>query len=79
MDKLQKTTKIKNSTIPSEMFDRVSRRMQEYYLGRDYWYEYVRINGFSMEPKDKELSALAKSLELKVSQVRRCIYKFLEE
>jgi hypothetical protein len=65
-------------TNPSKFPENAPQKVKDYYLGKDYWFEYVRINGYSFNPKEKELKVLSKMLDLKVSHVRHCINTYLE-
>jgi len=51
---------------------------KKFYLGRDYWFEYVRVNGYSFEPNQMGLKKLARLLDLTVPHVRECINVYLE-
>jgi hypothetical protein len=45
--------------------------------GRDYWYQYVRLNGYAFEPNDKGLKVLSQNLDVSVPHLRRCIHAHL--
>ena len=47
-------------------------------LGRHYWYQYVTLNGYAMEPKKKGLEKLSKNLDLNIPHLRKAINKYLE-
>jgi len=46
--------------------------------GRSLWYEYIRVNGYSFEPKEEGLTKLSRLLDLKKCFIRKCINTFLE-
>lgn len=46
-------------------------------LGRSYWLQYVRLNGYAWEPSEKGLRVLARNLDLRVGHVRKAIYTYL--
>ena len=54
------------------------QKRKEFTEGRDYWYEYVRINGYAFEPTDIGLKKLSRELDISVSHLRRRINTFLE-
>lgn len=47
-------------------------------LGRDYWLQYVRLNGYAFEPNTEGLKALARNLDLNIPHLRKCINIYLE-
>jgi hypothetical protein len=49
----------------------------EFYLGRDYWQQYIKINGYAFYPTDKGLLSLSKNLDINVKHLRACINSFL--
>ena len=53
------------------------KKITEWYEGRDLWHEYVRVNGYSFEPKDEGLKRLSRLLDLKVSYIRKRIHNYL--
>ena len=46
--------------------------------GRDYWYEYVRLNGYAFYPTEEGLKHLSRNLDLNIPHLRRCITRYLE-
>lgn len=46
--------------------------------GRDYWLQYVRVNGYSFAPTEPGLRELSRNLDLNVPHLRKCINKYLE-
>ncbi len=52
----------------------MNSRLQE---GRDYWYQYVRLNGYAFEPTAKGLQILSRNLDIKISHLRKCIHLYL--
>lgn len=47
-------------------------------LGRDYWFQYVQLNGYAFEPNTAGLNKLARNLDLNVPHLRKCINIYLE-
>ena len=48
------------------------------YVGKSYWYEYVRVNGFSVTTTRSGILKLARSLDLEPRHVAECIQLYLE-
>ena len=46
-------------------------------LGKDYWQQYVNLNGYAWEPNATGLSKLSKNLDLNVSHLSKCITAYL--
>ena len=46
-------------------------------LGRSYWHEYVRVNGYAFEPKADGISKLARLLDLTPKHTRLAIRAYL--
>ena len=46
--------------------------------GRDYWYQYIRINGYAFEPKNDGLKKLSKNIDINIKHLRKCITAYLE-
>jgi hypothetical protein len=46
--------------------------------GRDYWQQYVSINGYAFEPNEAGLKKLSKNLDLNRPYLRKCINAYLE-
>lgn len=55
------------------------QNMKYAHEGRDYWLEYVRVNGYSFEPTETGLQRLSRLLDLEIGYLRKCINKYLEE
>ena len=53
-------------------------QLQEARLGRDYWQQYVKLNGYAFYPTKKGLSILARNLDLNIPHLQRCINRYLE-
>jgi hypothetical protein len=53
-------------------------RNQMFVEGRDLWHEYVRVNGYSFEPKIQGIKKLSRLLDLKQCYIRKCINTYLE-
>jgi len=47
-------------------------------LGRSYWMQYIRLNGYAFEPTNTGLSVLSRNLDVNISHLRRHINLFLE-
>jgi hypothetical protein len=47
-------------------------------MGRDFWAQYVRLNGWAMEPNERGLKVLARNLDVNVPWLRMCINLYLE-
>lgn len=54
-------------------------KMRLWYQGRDFWYQYLKLNDFSVEPTEKGLKVLSKNLDVNVPWLRKCIHLFLSE
>lgn len=54
-----------------------TQEMKQAKLGRDYWGQYVRLNGFAMEPTTEGLRKLSRNLDLTIAHLRRCIHAYL--
>jgi len=46
--------------------------------GRDYWQQYVSLNGYAFEPNEAGLTKLSKNLDLNKPYLRKCINAYLE-
>ena len=46
-------------------------------LGKGYWGEYVRVNGYAFSPTDAGVKKLAKLLDLEARHIRLCINLYL--
>ena len=46
--------------------------------GRNYWWEYININGVSFRPNDKGIRKLAKQINVDAKYIRKCINTFLD-
>ena len=47
-------------------------------IGKDLWYEYVKLNGYSFDVNQEGLKKLSKILNLNISYMRKCINLYLE-
>ena len=47
-------------------------------LGRSYWMQYVRLNGYAFAPSTKGLQVLSRNLDINISHLRKHINAFLE-
>ena len=46
--------------------------------GQDYWYQYIRLNGYAFAPTTAGLNALSRNLDLNIPHLQRCINRYLE-
>jgi hypothetical protein len=46
--------------------------------GREFWYQYININGYSFAPTEKGLKALSQNIDINISHLKKCINIFLE-
>jgi len=46
--------------------------------GRDYWAQYVRLNGYAFKPNRDGLAKLSRNLDLNIPHLQKCITKYLE-
>jgi hypothetical protein len=53
-------------------------KLKEFEFGRDLWYEYQNLNGYSFEPKSLGLSLLSKKKGIKKKELARLINIFLQ-
>ena len=51
---------------------------KKFYLGKDYWNQYVFLNGYSWEPTNSGLKKLSKNLDVNMPHLRECINTYLE-
>jgi hypothetical protein len=54
-----------------------TEQMKLFPLGRDYWYEYLRVNGYARKPNEEGLKKLSRLLDLNIPHLRKAIYVFL--
>jgi len=54
------------------------KRRRLFVEGRDYWYQYVKINGYAFRATGQGLRELSRNLDLNVPYLRKCINIFLE-
>lgn len=52
-------------------------RQQQFEEGRDYWLQYVRINGYAFSPTEKGLKALSRNIDINIQHLRKCINAYL--
>jgi hypothetical protein len=45
--------------------------------GRELWYQYIDVNGYSFEPSDSGLKSLSRKTGIKQAVIRRKIHTFL--
>ena len=46
--------------------------------GKELWYEYIRVNGYSFNFKDAGINKLARLLDLKPSYIRQRLTIYLD-
>ncbi len=51
---------------------------QLFYQGKDFWYEYVNLNGYAFRPNKEGLNRLSKNLDVNVPYLKKCINIFLD-
>jgi len=51
--------------------------MKKARLGKSYWYEYVRINGYAFSPSREGIRNLARMLDLEQKHISECIHSYL--
>jgi hypothetical protein len=49
-----------------------------FYEGRDYWYQYQKINGYAFSPNEEGLKKLSKDIDINIPHLKKCINTFLE-
>ena len=45
--------------------------------GRDYWYQYVRLNGYSFGPNTEGLKELSRNIDINIPHIKKCLNVFL--
>lgn len=45
--------------------------------GRDYWQQYVNLNGYAFYPAEEGLKKLSRNLDVNISWLRKCINLYL--
>ena len=56
--------------------DSIKRR--KFAEGRDYWYQYQQLNGYTFRPSEEGLCRLSRNLDLNMPYLRKCINIFLD-
>ena len=52
---------------------------QKYFQeGKNLWFEYIRINGYSFQPTSIGIGKLSRLLDLNKSYIKKCINAYLE-
>lgn len=46
--------------------------------GKDYWFYYVAINGYSFRPSEAGLKKISRLLDLNLTYLKRCLNLYLE-
>ena len=49
-----------------------------FYEGRDYWQQYVFLNGYAFRPSDDGLKKLSRNLDLNIPYLKKLINIYLE-
>ena len=52
-------------------------QMQTAKLGKEYWHQYVKLNGYAFQPKRDGLVVLSRNLDLNFKHLSRCITAYL--
>jgi hypothetical protein len=50
----------------------------EFNLGKDYWIQYEKLNGYAFRTTDEGLKKLSKNLDVNITHLRKMINIFLE-
>jgi len=53
-------------------------KQERFNEGKDLWFEYVRVNGYSFQPTNTGLSKLSRLLDLNKPYIQKCINAYLE-
>jgi hypothetical protein len=53
-------------------------KTKSFELGRDYWMQYVKLNGYSWEPSEEGLKKLSRNIDINIPHLRKCINIYLE-
>jgi hypothetical protein len=56
----------------------INEKTKNFCEGRDYWYQYIKINGYSLYPNEEGLKKLSKNIDINIPHLRKCINTFLE-
>lgn len=54
-----------------------AEKHKEFIQGRDYWQQYVNVNGYAFRPTEDGLKKLSRNLDLNVPHLRKNINAFL--
>jgi hypothetical protein len=46
--------------------------------GQSYWYQYVKVNGYSWEQNQTGLEKLSKNIDINIKHLQECINYYLE-
>jgi len=52
-------------------------KRRQFVEGRDYWYQYLSINGYASKPNDDGLRKLSRNIDIAVPHLSECIHIFL--
>ena len=47
-------------------------------LGKGYWHQYVKLNGYAFQPNHDGLTVLSRNLDLNTKHLSQCITAYLE-
>lgn len=67
----------KYNTIKEAQHMTVNNRIY-FFEGRDYWYQYLKVNGDAFRPNEDGLKKLSKNIDINVPYLRKCINIILE-
>lgn len=55
-----------------------TQMMMKARLGRGYWFEYVRVNGYAFRPTQAGIAKLSRRLDLTRAHISECIQSYLD-
>jgi hypothetical protein len=67
-----------NSAKTNQKADAPAEVARRFAQGRDYWWQYTKLNGYAFEPNGEGLKKLSRNLDLNIPHLRKCINAFLE-
>jgi len=54
------------------------KKLKKFILAQSYWYEYIKLNGYSTEPTKDGLKKLSRNLDLNIPHLQEYINFYLE-
>jgi hypothetical protein len=51
---------------------------EKWYEGRDYWFYYIKINGYAFRATNDGLKKIGRLLDINIPHLRKCINIYLE-